>query len=522
MKHRKLRVGFVAALSAAAMMLTACSSGGGGQDPTTPDAGGETTTDGNGDASSVPQDFVYVPGLFPVSLDIHDFPGEEGVQVAIQQVLETLVTFDGSEAKPLLAESWEYVTPTELTFKLRSDVTFSDGTLFTANDVKASLDRLIELERALAPLFAAVTEIRVDDDHTFTIVTDSPVGTLVGSLSLLFIGQADKMDDDTYWLAPIGTGPFKIDEYVADDHVTMSRNDDYWGEVALLDTLRMSNIPETAARITAVQTGEVNAVSSIPPDQASNVDGVDGVEFIQTDSFTYYFIWFNHNNKPLDDVRVRQAMWHAVDVDSIIPDLYGDGATVAGAPVAAAVFGATDLPQPKYDPELAKELLADAGYPDGLDISIQWPAAGGPNIKALAQAFISDWAAVGITVDALEKERANWLDDFRSMNWDLNLQTNATPTGDADFTLNRLYTCDADRLGYCNPELDTLLKQAGESLDQDERTDLYAEATQIMWDDAVAIFPADIKANIAYGSNVQGLELPASNRPNFVTVSLTE
>lgn len=471
--------------------------------------------------ADVPQTLRYAPGLFPVSLDIHSFPAEEGVQTTIQQVLETLVRYENGEASPLLAESWDNPDPLTWTFHLR-EVEFSDGTPFTANDVKASLDRLISLEVALSPLFAAVTETRVDDDRTFTIVTSEPLGTLLSSLSLVFIGKADGIADESYWLSPIGTGPFVVDEYVADDHVNLLKNENYWSEEALLDELTITNVPEVATKITALQTGEIDVITSIPPDQIGEVQGVEGIEYISADSYQYYFIWFNHKREPFSDPLVRQAMWHAVDVEGIVTDLFGDGATVAGAPVAQAVFGAPDIDQYSYDPERARELLAEAGYPDGFSADMHWPREGGPNILSLAQAFISDWADVGIDVEPLAKERAQWLEDFGAFEWDLNLQTNVTGTGDADFTLNRLYTCAADRLGYCNPELDSILSQARASLDQGEREELYAEASQIIWDDAVGIFPADLKGNAAYSSNVEGFELPANGRPDFSKVSISD
>jgi len=254
----------------------------------------------------------------------------------------------------------------------------------------------------------------------------------------------------------------------------------------------------------------------------SSVEGQDGIELLQDAGYIYYFIWFNNNEEPFDDVRVRQAMWHAVDIEGIVSDLYGDGAAPATAPIPQAAFGATDNGVYEYDPELARELLEDAGYADGFQASMQWPREGGPNIRSLGQAFISAWAEVGIEIEPLEKERAAWLEDFGSMNWELNLQTNTTATGDADFTLNRLYTCEADRLGYCSPELDDLLGQARNSLDPDERLELYGQANEILWEEAPGIFPADLMNNVAYGSQVQGLELPPTNRPYFSTVSIGE
>jgi peptide/nickel transport system substrate-binding protein len=134
--------------------------------------------------------------------------------------------------------------------------------------------------------------------------------------------------------------------------------------------------------------------------------------------------------------------------------------------------------------------------------------------------MISDWAKVGIEIKPLEKERAQWLKDFGAMEWDLNLQTNTTGTGDADFTLARLYTCEAKRMGYCNEGLDKTLMDARASLDQHEREELYARASQIIWQDAVGIFPADLKNNYAVRDRVQGFELPATGRPSFKTVSI--
>jgi len=506
MPRSRRTLAVLATLAAGALALTACGGGGSG-------GGGEAAAD---------QSLTFVPGIFPVSLDIANYPAEEGAQLAVQQTLQTLVTFDGEEATPVLAESWEYTTPTELTFALRDDVTFSDGTPFTSADVKASLERYIAADKAFGVLLAAIADIRADDEHTITLVTSEPVGTLVGTMSLIWIGQADRINDDAYWLAPVGTGPFVIDEYAADDHVSYTRNEDYWGEKPSLTSLELVNIPETAAQITALETGEVDAVGSIPPDQIANVSSLSDVTFEQVDGISYYFIWFNQEREPFNDVRVRQAMSHALNIEQTIPDLFGDAAAVAGAPITQAVFGATAQDQPEYNPDLAKQLLAEAGYPDGFRTTMHWPTAGGPNIQSMAKAFISDWAKVGITVEPLEKERAQWLQDFGSLNWDLNLQTNSTPTGDADYTLNRLYTCAAERMGYCSPELDAVLAEARASLDQDERKGLYATANEILWTDVPGIWPADLRSNIAYRNTVTGLELPANNRPDFATVTITE
>jgi peptide/nickel transport system substrate-binding protein len=498
---RKHRAGGLLAAAALVVGLTACSSG--------------SDTPASGE-----QVLRYAPQLFPVSLDVQQYPAEEPVQTTVGQVLETLTVMKDGEPAPKLATSWENPDQNTWIFHLREGVTFSDGTPFTAKDVKGSLDRLISLKGSLQPLLSAITAVEATDEHTVTIRTSSPLGTLPSTLSLVFIGQGDKVADEAYWRKPVGTGPFTVESFSPDDKVVLVRNENYWGPKAKLARVEILDMPEISARITALKNNEVDVLTSIPPDQVAEVSEADGIKYGTGPSYNYYFIWFNHNNKPLDNVKVRQAMWHAINVKGTVEGLFGDLGSVAQAPITQSVFGATQLQPYEYDPEKAKRLLAEAGYPNGFNIRMHWPLEGGPNIRAMAQAFISDWAKVGITVEPQEKERATWLKDFGAMNWDLNLQTNTTGTGDADFTLNRLYTCAAKRLGYCNSTLDSILAEARQSLDQNKRKELYAQASRILWEDAVGIFPVDLKNNFAIRDNVQGFEMPVNGRPDFSQVSI--
>jgi peptide/nickel transport system substrate-binding protein len=474
----------------------------------------------SGDSDSANQVLRYAPQLFPVSLDVQQYPAEEAVQTTVQQALETLTVIKDGQPAPKLATSWDNPDQNTWVFHLRDGVPFSDGRAFTAQDVKGSVERLISLKGSLAPLLASITAVDATDDHTVTFHTSTPLGTLPSTLSLVFIGEGDKVSSDAYWQKPIGTGPFTFDSFSPDDKAVLSRNDKYWGTKAKVAKLEILNMPEVEARITALNNGEVDVLASIPPDQVPEVSSADGITYGTGASFNYYFVWFNQNNKPFDNVKVRQAMLHALDIRSIVHDLYGDLGTVAQSPVTQAVFGSTKLDPYSYDPELAKRLLTEAGYPNGINTTMQWPLSGGPNIRAMAQAFISSWAKVGIKVQPLEKERAAWLKDFGALKWDMNLQTNTTGTGDADFTLNRLYTCAAKRMGYCNKNLDSILARARASLDQNERKTLYAQADKILWDDAVGIFPVDLKNNYAVRENVKGFEMPVTGRPDFAQVSV--
>ncbi|NDL56695.1 ABC transporter substrate-binding protein [Phytoactinopolyspora mesophila] len=470
-----------------------------------------------------PQVLRVATSVAPVSLDPHgEQSAESALQGVVQHLLDPMVRLDSGEFIPVLAESWE--NPDELTwvFHLRDDAVFHDGSPLTAADVKASAERLIELDGPLAPLWADVDKIEATDDHTVTISTKEPLGTVLSSASLLFIGPADKIGDDGFWQQPIGSGPFEFDTFVPDERVTMARNDDYWGGPAQLDRLEFIYIPEISGRLTALQTGEVDLTTGVPPDQVSQIEDSDDIDFETVPSYTYYFNWFNAQEEPFDDVRVRRAMWHALNIEGAVDDLFGDIAQVAQAPIPQDVFGAPQLTPYEYDPELARQLLTEAGYPDGFETTLQWPREQGANIRPLAQSFISDWAEIGVAVEPLEKERAQWIDDLNALNWAMNLQTNSVGTGDADYTLGRLYTCEANRNGYCNDELDELLSSARRALDPDERVDFYAQAAQIIWDEAVGAFPMDLTTNVAQRQHVEGFTLNPNGRPYFHQVSVSD
>lgn len=506
---RRRAAAVVGAALSAGIVLAACGSA---------DDGGA-----DGDApQAAAQDLTIGPGTFPASLDVHQYSSETAVIGPMQHVLETLVTQDGDDFEPLLAESWE--NPDELTwvFHIDPDATFSDGSPVTADDVRASGERVIETGGSLAPLWEPVEELEATDEKTLTVTTEEPLGTFLNTASLLLVGQGENLEQEDYWRSPVGSGPFVVEDYRADERLTLARNDDYWGQAPALDTLTLTNIPEEAARITALSSGEIDVMTGVSPDSVTEVSALDGVVYEEMPSYAYQLVWFNSSREPLDDERVRQAMWHAVDVESIVGDLFGTRGTLAQAPIPQSVFGAPELDPYPYDPDLARELLEEAGYADGFSTSLQWSDASGEDTRSLAQAFISDWAEVGIEVEPLAKERAVWLEDLNDLNWDMNLQGNNVATGDADYTLGRLYLCEANRMGYCNEDLDDLLTQARQSLDQDERADLYEQASRIIWEEAVGIFPMDRSTAIAFSDRVQGLELDPGERTSYRGVSLTE
>ena len=509
--------GAVAGLAAViALVLAGCSGG-----------SAETGSAGGGEnAAALPdeqQNLTYVLNYGCTSLD----PTENFDNCRMQvdsNVMQGLVALDAeSEPQPLLASSWEWTDDTTLVFTLRDDVTFSDGTPFTSADVVATFDRYIAMQSVLATQLAVMESYTADDATTVTIRTKAPTGTLLGVLSMIFIGKASDAADDAYWAKPIGTGPFAVTEFIANDRVTLTRNDAYWGEPAKLKTVTFKQITDTNGKITALSNGSAHVVAGVPSDQFDTVQNMPGVVLDQIPSFTYTFLWFQNSREPFTDPKVRTAMWAALDLETIVTSLLGETADPMTSLCPEAAFGclpASDAPS--YDPDLAKELLAEAGYPDGFTTSIDYSTANA-GYDQLVSAMISYWKEVGITVEPKSDDQATFLANIaKPGNFDMIVNSNLTSTGDADFTLNRLYTCAADRLGYCNEDLDALLAKGQQTLDADERLAVYQEISDVLATDVPGIGLFQQNTNLASLDKVKGLELVASENYDWSTVYLTD
>lgn len=460
-----------------------------------------------------------------VALDPHGAQSvEEATAVVSSHVLDTLVGRDPAtgELLPRLAISWEATDETTWTFTLREGVTFHDGSDFTSADVKASLERVLALEGPLAPLWDSVTSVETPDPLTVQIKTSEPVGTVPVSATLLFIGPAAAMDNEGFFNQPYGLGPFKFVSWTPDAELVMEANEEYWGGSPRLQRIVIRDIPETAARVTALETGEIQFTYGLAADQLPALQANEELTIDATPSYVYYFNWFNCQREPFTDPRVRQAMAHALDVDAMVSGLLLGVGQRARAPIPSTVFGFAPQTPYAYDTEKATALLAEAGFPDGFETTLQWNPGSGPQDRELVLTMISYWDAIGVRVENLEKERAVWLEDLLALNWDMNFQTNTVRTGDADFTLRRLYLSSANRNGYANEELDRILIDAAAASDQAERERLYAEACKIIWGEAVGIFPFELIENYIYRTGIEGF-VPAPNAvPRFDTVSVAQ
>lgn len=447
--------------------------------------------------------------------------GEPATILAAKQIYDTLVVKDGEEFKPRIATEWEQPDPNTWVFKLRDDVKFHDGSNLTAEDVKSSLEQLVtRAESPLTVLWEAFDSVEATDEYTVTIKTTKPLGTMLSNLSLLFITPAEFGNEEEFFRKPIGSGPFQVESFQPEQELKLIGYKDYWNGAPDIDELTFLTIPETSSRLTALETGEIDLTWTVPNDQIEGLANNEDIELIEDDSYLYYFNWFNSSKEPFNDVRVRQALWYALDTQTIIEDLFGDTGKQQDAPIPSSVFGFSEQQAYEYNPEKARELLAEAGYPDGFTARTIWAKGSGPQILELQQTMASYWSEIGVEIEPDQLERAEWIEKLNNLDWDMDLQTNSVITGDADYTLGRLYVSEANRNGYKNEELDEILIAAKETTDQAERKELYAEANKIIWEEAVGIFPVQLKQVHAIRSHVKGFVPDPSGAPEFHQVTV--
>lgn len=443
------------------------------------------------------------------------------LEVALQ-VFDTLVKPGPKVGTfiPDLATSWTQPSPDSWRFDLSKDATFADGTPVTAEDVAQSLKALIASRSALSALWQLFSSVSTPDAHTVVINTKAPMGTILYALTLLFIAPADQIASTTYWNKPYGSGPFEVERFVPDKSATLVPNPHYWGTEPKLARLTMMAVPNESDMTAYLKTGKLDVVISVPPNQVSFLRGTHGLKLIVSPSYEYYFLWFNDSRPPFDNVLVRRAMWYALPLQSIVAAIWGKFASVGTAPLPSTVFGYQKEAIYPYDPAKAKALLAQAGYPHGFSTSMMWEAGQAPYLETMASLFVSAWSAVGINVTMHQEDPATWLSNLMALRWDMNFQENGDLTGDADYILGRLYLSGADRMGYKNPALDTLLMDARELVDPAERAKLYGEAIDIIWKQAVGIYPLQANNISAVQSRVQGFVPVPSTLVSFAAVSV--
>ncbi len=448
-----------------------------------------------------------------INLDPQGTAAAERMTIILgRHLFDTLITWDAAAKKfqPALAERWRSLDPTTWEFQLRHGVRFHDGSEFTSAAVATSIERTQTIRGPITPLFALVASVDTPDPYRVVIKTRTPMGTLLSNLTLLYLVPAGTPATPAFGEHPIGTGPFKFVEFVRDTRVVLEANPTYWRRgIPKLQRLIWVDIPELSGRMTALETGEIDMTVQLTPEEIKRLKGSQTIRIDIGPTFYTRFLWINPTHKPWDDVKVRQALQHALNISAITSSLVAGIAKPALGPIASNVLCATDFQPYGYNTTLSRRLLAEAGYPQGFDTDLKWSEAL-PREREVADAITGQLALVGIRVKNTLQPRAIWLDDLLKLNWDLNLLGTGAVTGDADYTLGRLYHSRAKRTGYANPEVDSLLDQAVASVDTKKRCELYRRVNEILWTEGPVVFLFESLESYAYRTRVQGFKAPPS------------
>jgi peptide/nickel transport system substrate-binding protein len=471
----------------------------------------------------------------PVSLDSNLETTGPGAWVYYNIIEPLLVLDEQGKLQPRLATSWQVVAPTKIRFKLRPNVKFHDGTPFNAAAVKFTIDRAFNEKpgarwASLAGPFAGADVV---DDLTVDISTKEPYGPALRSLAMAYVGivspAAVKKFGQDYGRNPVGTGPFKFVEWRTNTSITIERNPDYWGDKALLDRVVFKVVPEEGARMIALRTGEADMVLIPSPAELPALKQEGRVNVYEVVGGRIIFVGFNLTKPPVDDVLLRQAMSHAVNVNQIVENIYEGGAVRPRGYLAPSVFGFKDMELDKlysYDTAKAKALFAKAGWtpgPDGIlqkggqKLTLSWLASRGRYLKdaEMAEAVQAQLKEVGVDARIQFLEWGAVFSQMRSANLDHHMYTFGwvTTNNDADYTMHSSFLCKNvppagwNRARYCNKRVDELIEKARSTTDQAARAKMYAEAQTSMAREPVWIPIANTKETAAAQRYVRGFSM---------------
>ncbi|WP_421912615.1 ABC transporter substrate-binding protein [Mesorhizobium sp.] len=443
-----------------------------------------------------------------------------GAAAAIKEVLYANV-FEGltrigpnSEVLPDLAESWTISDDGKVyTFKLHTGVKFHDGSDFSANDVKFSLDRARadNSVNAQKGLFAAIDTVEVVDPATVKVTLKHPQGSFLYNMGWGDAVIVSPKSADTNKERPIGTGPFKFQNWAKGSSITLVKSDHYWGAPVFLDKVEFRIVPDAAAYVPALLSGDIQAFPFFDPDSVAQVKDDPRFKVVVGATEGETILSINNKKPPFDKLQVRQAISYALDRKAII-----DGASAGlGLPI-----GSHMSPTNKYYVDLtgryphdvakAKELLKEAGLENGFSATLKLPP---PSYARLGGEIIaSELRDVGINLEIIPVEWAQWLDQvFTKKDYDLTIVSHTEPN-DIDIYSRKDYY-----FNYQNPAFNKVIADLDLTSDEAKRKELYAQAQKILADDAVVGFLYELPKVGVWDAKLQGLWENAPIQANDLT-----
>jgi len=432
-----------------------------------------------------------------------------GAAAAIDEVVYANV-FEGltrigpnGEVKPALAESWEVSDDGKTyTFKLHSGVKFHDGSTFDAEDVKFTLDRAraADSTNAQKVLFEAIENVEVVDPQTVKVTLSKPQGAFLynmgwGDAVIVAPESADGNKEK-----PVGTGPFKFENWAKGSSITIVKNPDYWGEPVALEKAEFRIIPDAAAAIPAMLSGDVQAFPNMPVgDALPQIQADPRFEVVIGATEGETILSTNNKKEPFNNLKVRQAIAHAIDRQAIIDGASSGYGTPIGSHFSPANEAYIDLTGTyPHDVEKAKALLKEAGFEDGIKATLKLPPPA--YARQGGEIIASQLREIGIELEIIPVEWAQWLEQvFTNKDYDLSIVSHTEPNDIGIYARPDYY------FNYQNPEFNKVIEELDVTTDQAKRNELYKQAQKILAEDAVNGFLFELPKIGVWDAKLEGM-----------------
>ena len=440
----------------------------------------------------------------------------------LNHVYEALVRYDADlKIEPALATSWEQIDETTVRYTLREGIKFHDGQDFSAEDVVASVKRAAHEDSPIRGNIAGLVDAKMVDEMTVDLMLDGPNPLLNNFLTNVLIFDSGWLEEHDA-LDPIdaqkgeegyttsnanGTGPFRFESRTPDAQTVLTVNNDWWDEPQHnLTRIELNPINSDATRVAAMLSGELDMIFPSPLQDAKRIESTDGMHVLEAPGLRAIMMGINMSDKsnnpnqdgnPLQKVEVRQALVHAISYDLLRDKIMRGKSRNLGGLVAPQVPGFDESVDaiPTYDPEKAKQMLADAGYPEGFSLNMNCPNDRYVNDAAICQALAAMFARVGVKADLTAETKAIHFERARANETDMFMLGWATlPMLDGYSVLSAMLHTPGGQMGtwnpggYSNAEVDRLTQAVATELDAEKRHEMMVEAFRIA-DDEVAWLP---------------------------------
>lgn len=553
--HKRLKL--VAILAVLALMAAACGGDGDGGDAT--DEGGDAAADAT---------MTFGTSADPVVLDGALVSDGESLR-AIDQMFEGLVGLEpgGTEIIPSLAKSWEVSEDgLSYTFQLEEGVKFHDGTDFNAEAVCFNFDRWYNFEGSFQnpaasyywqTVFGGFSDgktpslyesCEASSDTEVVLNLTKPSASILSALALTnftiaspdalqqYNADEGKVDAEgifsptgTYATEhPTGTGPFKFESWERGQALTMVRNEDYWGDIqGNIQTLIFQPVADPAARLQALQNGEIQGYDLVDPQDYETIEGDENLQLLNRPAFNVGYVGFNQAVEPLDQIEVRQAIAHSINRQEVVDAFYAGEGVVAKEFMPPELFGyADDVTEYPYDPDKAAQILEDAGIETPVQIDFAYPTDVErpymPDPQANFEAMVADLEENGLF--EVEKKSATWspdyLDNVDNGRYGLYLLGWTGDFGDPDNFIGTFFQTPQPAWGFENEEIFTCLDEAEVETDHETRVGLYEECNRLIMDFLPGLPYVHTEPGLAFTANVSGYQpSPVSLEPfSLVTI----